>query len=146
MHIVAHDATPILGMTPRKNPRRPFACHICFAVDIIVGVATDEVFLTACMSTLMTCCFSLMLAVVLPYHLFKIAYLERLVPTAQRTTNRGRCDLFSHIQFLRLAFPSESPDWSLGRFGYSHAAAPACDLTEGYCIDTFVDPSNALSA
>lgn len=54
MHIVAHEATPILGTTPRKKPRRPFVCHICFAVDTIVGDATGELFLTACMSTLMT--------------------------------------------------------------------------------------------
>lgn len=57
MHIVAQDATPILGTTPRKNPRTPFVCHICFAVDTMEGFATGELFLTACMSTLITCWF-----------------------------------------------------------------------------------------
>lgn len=76
----------------------------------------------------------------------KIAYLERLIPTAQGTTNCGGCDPLPHSQLVRLALPTEYPDWSFCRFGYAHTAAPACDLTEGYCIDTFVDPPDALSA
>lgn len=56
MHIVAHEATPILGITPRKNPRSPFSFQISLAVEIIVGFGPDDeaLALIACMSTLMT--------------------------------------------------------------------------------------------
>lgn len=75
---------------------------------------------------------------------FTAAYLERLVPTTQSTTNSGGCNFLTHRQFVCLSLASESPDGSLCCLRYAHTATPSRDLPEGNGIDTFVDSSDAL--
>lgn len=76
----------------------------------------------------------------------RVSYLERLVPTARGSTHSGCCYFLPHTHRLCLPFPSELPDRPFCCLRYAHAAAPSCDLPEGYCINTFIDSSNSLGA